>query len=213
MTRYATISIATAHRGGAMTIGEIFELNDISAGMIGDVGGKAANLGELTSAGFPLPPGFCVTTDAHRRLAATAGLDKIVGAAAGELLASTARARVTDRQVTELAALGDRVETHWGAPQDIEWAIDAGGTLWLTQARPITTLYPLPDPGGRQGCGAISVSASRRACTGRVVVGADPLGAGDGDGRPEFPWRRGRPRVRDTGGGRRSAGHRPIVDR
>jgi Pyruvate phosphate dikinase, AMP/ATP-binding domain len=155
----------------------------------------------------------CVTTDAHRRLAATAGLDKIVGAATGELLASTARARVTDRQVTELAALGDRVETHWGAPQDIEWAIDAGGTLWLTQARPITTLYPLPDPGGRQGCGAISVSASRRACTGRVVVGADPLGAGDGDGRPEFPWRRGRPRVRDTGGGRRSAGHRPVVDR
>lgn len=50
-----------------MTIGEIFELNDISAGMIGDVGGKAANLGELTSAGFLLPPGFCVTTGVHRR--------------------------------------------------------------------------------------------------------------------------------------------------
>ena len=32
--------------------------------------------------------------------------------------------------------------THYGTPQDTEWAIDADGALWLTQARPITTLYP-----------------------------------------------------------------------
>ncbi|GAA4070683.1 PEP/pyruvate-binding domain-containing protein [Nonomuraea soli] len=51
---------------------------------------------------------------------------------------------LTDAQVLELAALGRRVEDHYGAPQDTEWAIDDGGTLWLTQARPITTLYPLP---------------------------------------------------------------------
>ncbi|WP_214413395.1 PEP/pyruvate-binding domain-containing protein [Sphaerisporangium fuscum] len=52
---------------------------------------------------------------------------------------------VTDQQVVALARLGARVEAHYGAPQDIEWAIDSSGTLWLTQARPITTLYPLPD--------------------------------------------------------------------
>jgi rifampicin phosphotransferase len=52
---------------------------------------------------------------------------------------------VTDDQIRALAALGARVETLYGAPQDIEWAIDAGGFLWLTQARPITTLYPLPE--------------------------------------------------------------------
>src|SRR5207247_2775545 len=40
--------------------------------------------------------------------------------------------------------LGARVEAHYGTPQDIEWAIDASGYLWLTQARPITTLFPLP---------------------------------------------------------------------
>ncbi|MFC4009658.1 PEP/pyruvate-binding domain-containing protein [Nonomuraea purpurea] len=51
-----------------------------------------------------------------------------------------------DVRVRELAALGIRVEEHFGAPQDIEWAIDADGVLWLTQARPITTLYPLPEP-------------------------------------------------------------------
>jgi rifampicin phosphotransferase len=51
-----------------------------------------------------------------------------------------------DEQVRALAALGDRVEAHFGVPQDIEWAVDAAGALWLTQARPITTLYPLPAP-------------------------------------------------------------------
>ncbi|WP_327105355.1 PEP/pyruvate-binding domain-containing protein [Nonomuraea glycinis] len=51
-----------------------------------------------------------------------------------------------DVRVRELAALGARVEEHYGAPQDTEWAIDADGKLWLTQSRPITTLYPLPEP-------------------------------------------------------------------
>lgn len=51
-----------------------------------------------------------------------------------------------DARVRELAALGARVEEHYGAPQDTEWAIDADGKLWLTQSRPITTLYPLPEP-------------------------------------------------------------------
>ncbi|MGO4188178.1 PEP/pyruvate-binding domain-containing protein [Pseudarthrobacter sp. TAF60_1] len=51
---------------------------------------------------------------------------------------------LTDRQAAELAVLGLRVEQHFGAPQDIEWAIDAAGRLWLTQSRPITTLFPIP---------------------------------------------------------------------
>jgi phosphohistidine swiveling domain-containing protein len=51
---------------------------------------------------------------------------------------------LTDAQVRALAALGDRIESAFGSPQDIEWAIDADGRPWLTQTRPITTLYPVP---------------------------------------------------------------------
>jgi phosphohistidine swiveling domain-containing protein len=51
---------------------------------------------------------------------------------------------LTDAQLRELAELGRRVEELYGAPQDIEWAIDTNGQAWLTQARPITTLFPLP---------------------------------------------------------------------
>jgi len=38
------------------------------------VGGKGANLGELTVAGLPVPPGFVVTSDAYRYAIATAGV-------------------------------------------------------------------------------------------------------------------------------------------
>ncbi|QIZ35563.1 PEP/pyruvate-binding domain-containing protein [Saccharopolyspora sp. ASAGF58] len=51
---------------------------------------------------------------------------------------------ITDDQARALAALGSEVARHCGAPQDIEWAIDGDGTPWLTQSRPITTLFPLP---------------------------------------------------------------------
>ena len=44
----------------------------------------------------------------------------------------------------ELAALGVRIEDHFGGvPQDIEWAV-ANGRFWLLQSRPITNLPPVP---------------------------------------------------------------------
>ncbi|MGH4012391.1 MAG: PEP/pyruvate-binding domain-containing protein [Pseudonocardiaceae bacterium] len=51
---------------------------------------------------------------------------------------------LSDAQIRDLTALGQRVQQHYGAPQDIEWALDSAGVWWLTQARPVTTLYPLP---------------------------------------------------------------------
>ncbi|MEU5847245.1 PEP/pyruvate-binding domain-containing protein [Saccharopolyspora shandongensis] len=51
---------------------------------------------------------------------------------------------ITDDQARTLAAVGAEVARHYGAPQDIEWAIDGNGTTWLTQSRPVTTLFPLP---------------------------------------------------------------------
>jgi pyruvate,water dikinase len=46
---------------------------------------------------------------------------------------------LTHGQLLELAALGRRIEAHFGCPQDIEWAI-AGGRFYLLQSRPVTTL-------------------------------------------------------------------------
>jgi pyruvate,water dikinase len=52
-----------------------------------------------------------------------------------------------DTQIIELAQLAQRVAEHFGSPQDIEWAW-ANQQLYLLQARPITSLYPLPEQTG-----------------------------------------------------------------
>jgi len=46
---------------------------------------------------------------------------------------------LADAEVLEVARLGARVEAHYGAPQDLEWA-EEGGRFYLVQTRPITTL-------------------------------------------------------------------------
>ncbi|MHA6779686.1 PEP/pyruvate-binding domain-containing protein [Pseudonocardia saturnea] len=61
-----------------------------------------------------------------------------------------------DAAVADLARLGARIEEHYGAPQDVEWA-RAGGAFQIVQSRPITALpeptadppstWPLPEPG------------------------------------------------------------------
>nr|WP_294690646.1 PEP/pyruvate-binding domain-containing protein [uncultured Friedmanniella sp.] len=58
---------------------------------------------------------------------------------------------LTDEQVRAVTDLGQQVQGHFGSPQDIEWALEESGRLWLTQARPITTLYPLPEGSGGTG--------------------------------------------------------------
>ena len=51
---------------------------------------------------------------------------------------------LTDAQAIRLAALGRRIEAHFGRPQDIEWCL-AGDDFQIVQSRPITTLFPIPD--------------------------------------------------------------------
>jgi phosphohistidine swiveling domain-containing protein len=52
-------------------------------------------------------------------------------------------------QLRDLHAAGQRLQELFGSPQDIEWALDRDGSLWLLQSRPITTLFPLPPQTGR----------------------------------------------------------------
>jgi phosphohistidine swiveling domain-containing protein len=51
----------------------------------------------------------------------------------------------------DLAGLRDlarQVEQVYGAPQDVEWAIDADGRLWLLQSRPVTATATATGAGG-----------------------------------------------------------------
>ncbi len=53
---------------------------------------------------------------------------------------------LSDEEVVSVAALGRRIESHYGSPQDTEWAFDPDGLLWMLQSRPITTLHDEPQP-------------------------------------------------------------------
>ena len=51
---------------------------EVGAGDVGLVGGKGANLGEMTQAGLPVPPGFCVTAEAYRSFLTLTGADAAI---------------------------------------------------------------------------------------------------------------------------------------
>jgi pyruvate,water dikinase len=88
---------------------------------------------------------------------------------------------LNDEEVRQLAELGVRIEAHYGAPQDTEWAIDASGSIWMLQSRPVTATggegpaKPAPQRGAVlvRGLGAAPGVAS-----GAVRVIADLAGAG-----------------------------------
>jgi pyruvate,water dikinase len=76
---------------------------------------------------------------------------------------------MSDDEVKRVADLGRRIEAHYGAPQDTEWAFDPEGEIWMLQSRPVTA---------SGGDGGLKVEAG-----GRVLVrglGAAP-GAASGD--------------------------------
>jgi pyruvate,water dikinase len=90
---------------------------------------------------------------------------------------------LSDDEVRQVADLGTRIERHYGAPQDTEWAVDPGGAIWMLQSRPVTATggQPLAEP-TRQQRGEILVrglGAAPGVASGAVRVIAD-LATADG---------------------------------
>jgi rifampicin phosphotransferase len=52
---------------------------------------------------------------------------------------------LSEADAAELAEYGSRIQNHFGAPQDIEWA-RTNGRFWILQARPITALPEVEGP-------------------------------------------------------------------
>src|SRR5260370_12045733 len=108
-------------------------------------------LGEAVVSGATNPDHFVVQTNTgeiiERRLGDKQVLIQSVAGGGTQMIeagASPALACLSDDQIRALAALGARVEALYETPQDIEWAINPSGQVFLLQTRPITTLFPLP---------------------------------------------------------------------
>ena len=85
---------------------------------------------------------------------------------------------VDEATLREIVELAERVEAHYGTPQDIEWA-RAGGKVWIVQSRPITTLHGATEsvPAGSSAAGPVllrGLAASPGLASGRVRVLQSP---------------------------------------
>jgi pyruvate,water dikinase len=115
----------------ASAAGVIFTADPLTGRRHRTVVDAIADLGEKLVSGALNPDHYVVDVAAHRVL---------------EQQPSGSEPVLSTAELLELATLAARVEKHFGVPQDIEFALDASRTPWLVQSRPITTLYPLPDP-------------------------------------------------------------------
>jgi pyruvate,water dikinase len=98
-------------------------------------------LGESVVSGEVNPDRFLVsqrTTGGKQEYSVVA---KEIGAkgASGASLVASQRPSLTDVEVAHLAEIGSSVESVFHSPQDIEWAIDESGEVYVLQTRPITT--------------------------------------------------------------------------
>jgi pyruvate,water dikinase len=149
--RAARLAVVVQRMVDAEVAGVLFTANPVSGRRRQAVIDASYGLGEAVVSGAVNPDHFVVDTESGLIVQRRLGDKRIeVRALSGggtqhvERLEEAGHSCLTDDQVQALVAIGDRVEAHYGAPQDTEWAIDANGSLWLTQARPITTLFPLP---------------------------------------------------------------------
>jgi pyruvate,water dikinase len=91
---------------------------------------------------------------------------------------------VSDNEIDALMDLGERVEDHYGEPQDVEWAI-VDGDVYMLQSRPITTIdedgSDVADPTGSVDAakGLTDGSGSVQAAEGGSTDGTDSSGTGD----------------------------------
>jgi rifampicin phosphotransferase len=135
----------------AQVAGVLFTADPVTGRRRQAVIDASPGLGEAVVSGAVNPDHFVVDTATGSILERRLGDKRVVvrprpGGGVDHVTAEHAAADtcITDDQARALTALGNRVEALYGSPQDTEWAIDAAGRLWLTQARPITTLYPVP---------------------------------------------------------------------
>src|SRR5687768_7560356 len=79
-----------AGRTGTARDAYVLPLEMLSRGRLDVAGGKAANLGELLTAGLPVPGGFCITTEAYAAVASGAQLSTVLDALADTLAGDAA---------------------------------------------------------------------------------------------------------------------------
>jgi pyruvate,water dikinase len=88
---------------------------------------------------------------------------------------------LTSAELAKLCDLGLQIEAHFGSAQDIEWAIDHEGKLWVLQSRPLRLLAATEEAAATDRKPALSGGLT--IFPGRAVAPALVVGAGESLGR------------------------------
>ncbi len=105
----------------------------------------AHGLGEVVVGGIVEPDTYVVDVAASEIVSSRRGSQssQVVGRSDGTLAeeavsVGSGTSVLSDDEVLALAALGRRIQDHYGRPQDVEWTIGPDGDTWIVQSRPIT---------------------------------------------------------------------------
>ena len=145
-----TLAVAVQRMVDVAVAGVLFTANPVTGRRHEAVIDASPGLGEAVVSGAVNPDRFVVDAETgqitERRFGDKQLIIRALPGGGTERVPREAglAACLDDEQIRTLTALGRWVESHYAAPQDIEWAIDGHGKPWLTQARAITTLFPLP---------------------------------------------------------------------
>ncbi len=149
--RSVQLAVVVQRMVDAAVAGVMFTANPVTGKRSETVIDASPGLGEAVVSGAVNPDHFVVKTATGEIVERRLGDKRLVikSTAGGGTTHVTRDAAdntycISDAQVRALSALGARVQAHYGSPQDTEWAIDSSGVPWLTQARSVTTLFPLP---------------------------------------------------------------------
>jgi pyruvate,water dikinase len=148
--RSVQLAVVVQRMVDAVVAGVMFTANPVTGKRSETVIDASPGLGEAVVSGAVNPDHFVVSTATGEIVERRLGdkrlvITSIVGGGTTHVTRDAADTYcISDDQVRALVKLGARVAAHYGSPQDTEWAIDNNGQTWLTQARPVTTLFPLP---------------------------------------------------------------------
>jgi pyruvate,water dikinase len=141
------MAVAVQYMVDARAAGVMFTLNPVSGDQSTIAIDAAWGLGEGVVSGEVTPDSYLYSKVTRELVKSEVG-DKAKECLADPEAGGTRMAEVDDErrtrlcleeeQVAALAELADRALKHYGAHQDLEWAIDGDGELFLLQSRPET---------------------------------------------------------------------------
>jgi len=134
----------------AKTSGVVFTANPVNGLRHQMVVNASWGLGEAIVSGLVNPDQYLIDRNDGRKVEVTIhkkhmkyryGTRGIEEVALGQ--EEGAKACLEDKALEELRKAADRAEAYFGKPQDMEFAFDSRGSLYILQSRDITTLYPI----------------------------------------------------------------------